>query len=266
MAINSELFDAFNPSEKYETFVDTLAMLGVTPPYAQTYRECAYEYMTRLGAQLDEKYGILLRPNTWDFGVAAETRTYLPLEIDQNDICLDIGGNIGTFALLAVQQGSTKVLSIEPDPQNYAMLLANTKKYTKEILVERLAVVGDAKEKFVEFYINASGKNKALHSTVEVRGRPHFKVPAVGFETLMKFVKNPTVLKIDIEGGEYDFDLSMIPDSVTKFAIEWHLTHKGHRELAHQSDEFVRTKLKFDPVREFKPGEKNWTSLAIYRR
>ena len=64
-----------------------------------------------------------------------------------------------------------------------------------------------------------------------VKGRQKLTVDAANFWKKVKEHK-PQVLKVDVEGGEYDFMFQEdMPDYVEQIAIELHLGKKGYREL-----------------------------------
>jgi len=71
-------------------------------------------------------------------------RQYLPtgLDIRPSDIVIDIGAHIGAFTLYAAWRGA-KVYAYEPDPDNYSLLVQNTKlNRLQNVRAFKLAVAG----------------------------------------------------------------------------------------------------------------------------
>lgn len=187
--------------------------------------------------------GLLVRPNTWDHGVVAEQHGYDLLDIQDGDRVLDVGGNIGAFASYAISKSAALVMSYEPDMDNFDLLVLNTSmaiqgpKWMRNFY-ERCAIVGQDGLEEIELFMNEKGTNKALHSTVPIRGRPSVKVKARHFSDIPS-IRRFNKIKIDIEGGEYD--LGMLPFAYAeKVAIEWHFSRNAFIEAAKSLDEKIQ--------------------------
>jgi len=213
----------------------------------------------------DPKTGILYRENTFDKWILNESRGYFPLGLNSHDKVLDIGGHIGCFASRVKLEKEVPVVSVEPESSNYEVLLANSKKFN--FMSMRFAVTADDKHgKEIQLYVNPL-KNNALHSLVPVRGRPTQNIDAFGFNILL-FRYEPTIIKCDIEGGEYDLpwlSLERWPQ-IRMVIMELHLTHKGHRVKAKEMLDLFYS-MRFE-LKGRKPhiGEKNWTTLTKWER
>lgn len=169
----------------------------------------------------------LREDNSSDMYIIRELEScYGALKFDGRNV-LDIGGHIGLFANYALLRGAKKVFSYEPEPNNFSYLVKNSR--NKSIYPTGAAVTG-CNEKTLDFYVNKY-KNKGLHSLYVTRGRDKIVVNAVNFYDILA-KNNPSVLKIDIEGGEYYlFNYNKtIPKYITQIAIELHLTKKHWRE------------------------------------
>lgn len=203
--------------------------------------------------------GLWCREDTLDEYIIKEQHCYDPLlQFVKGNVVMDIGANIGAFAYKALEAGAAYVISFEPDPDNINMFnmqgLDNVKLIKGAISQER----GTAK-----LYVN-SGKNKGMHSLQPVNGRKTVDVKTYSF---MKAIERyaPDFLKVDIEGGEFEFDMSHIPEGVKGIAIEIHLNHKGNRELA--VDLIKQLKRQFPNIlKDPNITEKNWTTLFIGTR
>lgn len=199
--------------------------------------------------------GYHIRPGTMDDYVVNEIPSYRHLPIEPTDVVLDIGGNIGSFAKYAADK-CAKVVSIEPDPENFALLCINSPKSDNRLL----AVVGDLSEE-VQLYKNL-GKNKGLHSTVPTRGREVIIVKAINMENLLAEVR-PTKIKLDCEGAEYSFLRPENLPTVKAIILEYNLSRRGEQEAA---QEMHRRFLSCDWICTKEPrfGTKAWATLACY--
>ncbi len=117
---------------------------------------------------------------------------------------VDIGANIGAFALFAARQGATKVIAFEPNSAAHACLQRNVAENGLGGIVQarRLAVTAVAEQR-VRFpvapspYNRIAGKNEqGEYETVETTSLARIiaKEAPGGID----------LLKLDCEGGEYD--------------------------------------------------------------
>jgi FkbM family methyltransferase len=214
-------------------------------------------YMVNL-MQKDKRTGLYYRKDTLDLYVIREQTQYTKLfELCKNKRVLDIGANIGAFAYNAVEYGASKVYSFEPEPENLELFIAqgiqNTKLY-KRAITDR---GGTAK-----FYINTK-KNKGLHSLEEKKGRECIVVHTVSLEKVLDKLKNPEVIKIDIEGGEYKLNYDLLLRAKV-IAIEIHLQGKDNRQKGRKLLSFLRKN--FTELSNSNITDKNWTTVFIGRR
>lgn len=172
---------------------------------------------------------VVCRVGTSDkFTVNEKNRDYKKLPM-KGHVILDLGANIGTFALQALWSGADKVICVEPDPDNYVMLRVNATN-RRTMLLEGAVVPGDSIGG-TTFY---SSHKVNRHSLIGRPGQRKTKVTAYGLGYLLKVYK-PSVCKIDIEGGEYQLlrDCTTIDDSsLQAVAIEFHLHTKAFRDMA----------------------------------
>lgn len=157
-------------------------------------------------------------PDVYDMYIIKEQRRSYEKLLDGTSkaVVLDIGGNRGYFAAYAKSMGAKTVVSVEPDPTNCEVFKLNQELGT--ILIQGAAGVGQG---IISLYINA-GVNKGLHSVVPKRGREKIVVPLVDFWQLID-TWQPSLLKIDCEGGEYQLGLldRPFPPYVNRIAIEF---------------------------------------------
>lgn len=223
---------------------------------------------------IDKKTGLWIRPATFDYGIAAERRVYVPLNIQKGDVVLDIGGNIGGTADLFLSSGAGFVVTIEPDPDNFTLLFWNlegiSNKWQNLVDYEAIqaAVMPDSfAGAQTDLYINEAGTNKALHSTVPIRGRPSVKVDVLRWSDLMDKMERLrcNVAKIDIEGAEYELPVWDLPATVRALAIELHLARPAFQKQAVAYDRRIQ-EAGFKPMRELAFSTKARAALMIYHR
>jgi FkbM family methyltransferase len=212
----------------------------------------------------DKKTGIIYRHQSFDQFILNEARAcYFPMGIKAGEVILDIGAHIGVFAARArLEQPDCTILSVEPQSDNFNILQLNSDKFGFDVL--QAAVVPDRLNgKDIQLYVNTK-KNNALHSTVPVRGRVTETVKGVSLTSLFE-ASNVDVLKVDCEGGEYEFDwqAALAVKKPRKIIMELHLTHKGHREEAPKLVALIQS-LGYTPTKVPVFGEKNWTTIAAW--
>lgn len=190
--------------------------------------------------------GLCYRLDTSDAYTIREMKTYEPLVLDEDDIVLDLGANIGAFAQLRAPH-CRRVICIEPEIGNVKVLRANVKSpagpgVRGERNVVRAAIVAnDYEDDEVAFYVNA-GKGKTIHSLRPYRGRVIQMVPALRFEDMLALAPGATAMKCDIEGGEHQLPWATLKSSgIRKLAIELHVAMPGQRGDAHRTvDEIAK--------------------------
>lgn len=146
-------------------------------------------------------------------------------ELTKQDVCIDIGANIGYYALLEASLAK-KVYAIEPVKESVVALNANIycNEY-KNIQVYEMAC-GDTNR---EEYINVSPKRN-WSSLPEVNGRSYIRKDLIKMVTLDYFIEHkivPTFIRMDVEGYEYEIIWGMngiLASSIPlKLCVELHL-------------------------------------------
>ena len=166
------------------------------------------------------------RPNTTDEKVIDEVlrrnvyeRKKMNFLLSNCDVWLDLGGNIGTFALKAANAGC-KVISFEPEPENFEILVENTQHMN--VTPVQMGVVASAIKPTIPLYICKGTYNKYRHTIFSVRGRQQIDIKVCSFmDTLDRY--KPDGVKMDIEGAELDIldNMELWPDYVTHLVFEY---------------------------------------------
>lgn len=213
----------------------------------------------------------LIRPGTTDEKVVDEVvqrRAYRKadfLDVEPGDRWLDLGGNIGTFAVLAAAAGGT-VRTYEPEPENYDLLCRNIalNGLTDRIEARNVAVVGGKAGQRALYLCNGE-RNKYRHTLTQIRGREAIAVDCLGLTDILDGWAN--AVKLDIEGSE----LPMLSAAhgwpgIRKMVFEYHLDRD--RSLAHFRERMARLEAVGFEVRHPKmPDHKTvcdwWPAAAL---
>jgi FkbM family methyltransferase len=163
------------------------------------------------------------RENSSDMAMWKEN-PYKKFPFRSDDVILDVGGNIGDIPL----RFSDKVKwihSYESMNDTFKVMTKNiTKNKIKNCTTYNVAVAPATGETVIYFNEKALLSHASV-TTVPVRGRKKIKVKTLSFRDEIERVK-PTIIKMDIEGGEYDI-LESVPDSAFKncrlFSLEIHV-------------------------------------------
>lgn len=136
-------------------------------------------------------------------------------------VILDLGGNVGLFAL-HVMPWAKKIFTVEPTPSHYEL---NTQLTSKFPNIERIQAAISNYTGQTNFY--TFGSNTTMNSLIN-RGGDSFVVDCITIPDLIKKLKLKHVdfIKLDIEGSETialnDDVIREISDKVKKILIEFH--------------------------------------------
>ena len=124
--------------------------------------------------------------------------------VKRGDIVLDCGANIGVYTRLALDAGASKVVAIEPGPENVEALRRN---FPQEIAAGRVIIVPKGvwdKDDLLTLQIDP--KNTAANTFVMKLkdGKPGVQVPLLAIDKLVAELGLERVdyIKMDIEGAE----------------------------------------------------------------
>ena len=215
--------------------------------------------------EYDEKLGLWLRTKTTDRDIAKEVaREYRGLDVQEGDVVLDIGSHVGSTIKLFRSLGAKKVIGVEPDPYNFAILEKNVGQDKGVILHESAvnATGGDLK-----LYTNPR-RSKASHSTADHYPRRQSRwVSGVKFQWLLDTYRSNKI-KIDCEGAEYEmFDsIRGIPAEIKGIVMELHLTRKTWRKK--EGPELAQRLIDegFEVVKQPRFTVAGWHSIGCWRR
>jgi hypothetical protein len=152
--------------------------------------------------------------------------------INEGDVVVDLGGNVGIFNRWAYSQGASKVISFEPDKRYFKLLSLNAD--PRSILFN--AAMADTIGEFTLFQTDHLGGSTLLGVGDGVRYPVRTYTLDYLFETGL--VDKIDFLKVDIEGAEQHAFAGISDDNLKKvrnIAMEYHHGHLGHNEELRQT-------------------------------
>lgn len=143
---------------------------------------------------------------------------------------LDVGANLGFFAIKCRTLGSGPVLCVEPHPTNFKNLQSNCVDLPGFTLL-KCAVMGKGERSVSMIEGEHVGNAKAVSGG---------DIPAKSLKELLVWCAphdQNLVLKLDVEGAEYDILLNASGDDLRRFAVIFVETH----QVPHLEDRDART-------------------------
>jgi len=139
----------------------------------------------------------------WRFSTPFEPLTYkfLTSNVEYSDIFLDIGAHIGLYTIRLARRVS-KVIALEPEPQNYALLYRNVVMHGLDQKVLVLPIAISDKDGYAMLCVKASSGAHTLEG--EVNCKKKVGVLSLKIHTLLELlnINRADVVKIDVEGHE----------------------------------------------------------------
>ena len=157
--------------------------------------------------------------------------------VDENDVVLDIGANFGFFTLYAIDNGASKVYSVEPFPEAYK----NIKKLSEKLPIIPINKAVSSKVDNVIMFLNEGGSASnclSEYSDIFNNSGDHILVEPININALIESIdSNIDLLKVDCEGSELDIFESITTENlnkINKMVIETHSDYINN---------FIRNKL-----------------------
>lgn len=196
----------------------------------------------------------------WDNCDVDTIRTVSPysrLSVD-GDIVLDVGGHIGSYAILAHHLGAKEIHSFEPDPENCWLFNENTR-LIDNIHLREYALTTDRRITRRSLYRT---RNMSANSLFITRGRSEVEVHTWPMYLAYETIK-PTALKLDCEGSEYDILEAGLPHFVKKVICEFHFAKSHWRQ---RMLDLLPMFNDWECLREAKNTGRNWHTIGIWQR
>jgi FkbM family methyltransferase len=166
-----------------------------------------------------------------------EENSYFPKGIpdflfEKNSILIDIGANIGVFSVFASINTNSKIIAIEPHPDNYTLLLRNLELNHIDNIITINSAVGERNEsRFLAIGKVLSGCQlipsgyslPAMKKSIEIDCRTLIDIMQKGNINLER---EPCFIKLDCEGSEYEIMKSIDDEILSRIKVismEYHL-------------------------------------------
>lgn len=179
------------------------------------------------------------------------------LPLQKGDTVMDCGAYIGTFTAAALEQGAKWAVCYEAAPKNAVLLRENMARYEGRVSICEYALVAGHE---LEIELTMSGFSGANSVIPSPNRKKSITVPAVNFRGELARIK-PTVLKMDIEGGEYPILASLKPGDLRNLQsifiefhphpnrenlVIWafkHLTQEGFKIVSNRNRAFIAVRV-----------------------
>jgi len=142
------------------------------------------------------------------------------LNLNQSDVVLDIGMNIGVFSVIASKH-CNKIIGFEPELNNFNLAKENLLLNNVTNVEIYNSAISD-KQGEIGLYLN-SGVCSDCHSTQPIRGRDMITINSKSLNDVIYDFK-PNKLKIDCEGEELNFMRTADLRNMDAISMEVHFT------------------------------------------
>lgn len=181
-------------------------------------------------------------------------------------ISAGIGEDI-SFDLALIHKKNCKIIGIDPTEKSHKYV-ESRKDITNFFLIKK--ALADIDGDVVKMYRN-SNPNHVSESVMPDHGGVNnfdsYLCKTVSLESLFEKYENISVVKMDIEGSEYDLinNLKSVPESVKQFCIEFH--HFCSSKTIEDTKSTIEGMKKFGFL-EFveKPNSPKLTEITFYRK
>ncbi len=164
------------------------------------------------------------------------------------DKVMDCGLYIGTFTAACMEQGAAGVRCYEAAPVNAKLAKENLSRYGSVVEIVEAALTAGSDHSVTLTMSGFSGANSILPSATRAK---NIKVRAINFrQELLAF--NPNVIKLDVEGAEYDLlDSLTVRDlaNVRTIFVEFHPIENRDVRIKKIADYFQSEGLTIESTR-----------------
>jgi FkbM family methyltransferase len=182
--------------------------------------------------------------------------------INEGDVVVDLGGNVGIFNRWAYSQGASKVISFEPDKRYFKLLSLNAD--PQSILFN--AAIADTIGEFTLYQTDHLGGSTLLGSGDGISYPVRTYTINYLFETGL--IDKIDFLKVDIEGAEHHAFAGISDENLMKvktIAMEYHHAHLDYNEELRQDLIDRMNKLGFNSYLLFM-GSNNALQMLYFTR
>lgn len=179
--------------------------------------------------------------------------------LTKNDIWLDIGANIGAFAVRAAEFVAA-VIAVEPEPNNLQLLETNLRLNNVEnVEIVDAAVVAHNRPTET---LALSNTFSSTHRLGKIRGRDTIEVRAEDIDVLV-FEHHVNKIKMDCEGTEVEILERMDLELIDEIIFEYHFSFIKDRPWERYFD--ILAKLQeagFTILRGAREKSKTWHTIV----
>jgi len=157
--------------------------------------------------------------------------------VDEEDVVLDIGANIGLFSILS--KNAKKIICVEPIRECIPILEKNLDSHNllnKSIIINMAVVKKGRLWLELDTHIN-------LSKVVQKRTKNTQKIKSELLEYFTKKYKT-NLVRMDVEGYEYEILKQGIPKRINKIAMEFHAGLLGNKKIKEILQLFHKEKFK----------------------
>jgi|WetSurMetagenome_2_1015567.scaffolds.fasta_scaffold174295_2 FkbM family methyltransferase len=161
--------------------------------------------------------------NAYGFREPLNTFAFFCQVAKKKPVVLDVGGNLGYFALVELQAGAKKVVVVEPVPSTFKRLVKTLESY-KEAEVLNLAI-SDTVEPLKLYVATKHNVTSSFKPLLVGTGHKLAYEISAKTDTLQSMAETYQVnmVRMDVEGHEYPILSKRVPDQIDSLCIELHV-------------------------------------------
>lgn len=188
---------------------------------------------------------------------------YRVSSFEPGDIWLDVGANIGSFAIRAAEFVK-QVIAFEPEPNNAARLKKNIDlNRIQNIWVVESAIVGSH---VPQVSLALSNTFSSTHRVGTIRGRRSIAVPALNINDVV-YDTQTNKIKIDCEGTEAEILEVLKLDCIDELVFEYHFAMLKDTDWTRFYAIMQRLELEgFTFLRQPKEKSNTWHTIVWAKR
>ena len=156
-------------------------------------------------------------PTFWEIFINKDYDKIDECKISNGDVVLDIGGNCGFFALYSIQNGASKVYSVEPVKSSFEQIVKLSNNFSEIIPINK-AVSETNGTVIMSVDEEGSATNCVTHYS-EMFGRNSNEeiVGSININDLLLNIKEKiNLMKVDCEGSEFELFKTISDDNLKK--------------------------------------------------
>ena len=156
-------------------------------------------------------------PTFWEIFINKDYDKIDECKISNNDVVLDIGGNCGFFALYSIQNGASKVYSVEPVKTSFEQIVKLSNNFPEIIPINK-AVSETNGTVIMSVDEEGSATNCVTHYSEMFGGNSNKEiVDSININDLLLNIKEKiNFMKVDCEGSEFELFKTISEDNLKK--------------------------------------------------